>query len=177
MSSFGRRRCVFLDRDGVINEALVRGGKAFSPRSREEFVITPEVGTAIQHLKQNDFCVIVVTNQPDIARGKLPQTDLDWMTGVVLGLSGIDEVMVCPHDEADNCCCRKPKPGMLLGGAEKWGIDLAESYLIGDSWKDMGAGQHAGCTCILLDRSYNQDAQCDYRVENLNEAVQIILNT
>ena len=83
--------------------------------------------------------------------------------------------MVCPHNNYDNCECRKPKPGMLLNLAEKWSINLKKSYLIGDNWKDMQAGTTAGCTTILLDKSYNIDIKADYRVQDLKNAVKTIL--
>ncbi|MFH1931655.1 MAG: HAD-IIIA family hydrolase [Pseudomonadota bacterium] len=170
-----KRRAVFLDRDGVINHAIVRAGKAFSPCTREEFTMGTDVAASISTLKNSGFKVIVVTNQPDIARGKLEQDNLDWMTDKIRKETKVDDIIVCPHDDGDECDCRKPLPGMILHSAEKWGIDLANSYMIGDGWKDMEAGRQAGCRCILIDTAYNKDVDCERRVKTLAQAVQCIL--
>lgn len=174
-SSAITHRAVFLDRDGVINKAIVRDGKAFSPCSRDEFLIIPGSITPIKKLRECGFKIIVVTNQPDIVRGKLSLADLKWMTKRIITETEVDEVMVCPHDDTDSCICRKPKPGMLLEGANKWQIDLSISYMIGDGWKDMEAGKRAGCTCILVDAPYNKGVDCNLRVNSLEEGVEYIL--
>ncbi|MCX5829802.1 MAG: HAD family hydrolase [Deltaproteobacteria bacterium] len=168
-------RAVFLDRDGVINHAIIRDGKAFSPRTREEFRVIEGASAAIRELQAAGFKVLVVTNQPDIARGLLSTADFDWMTERVLSETHVDDLLVCPHDDQHACTCRKPLPGMLLEGAGKWGIDLAQSFMVGDGWKDMEAGKKAGCTCILIDALYNQDVGGDYRIENLKSALEIII--
>ncbi|MBN2570186.1 MAG: HAD-IIIA family hydrolase [Deltaproteobacteria bacterium] len=172
-----KNRAVFLDRDGVINHVVIRDGKAFAPRSREEFIIVEDTAGVIKDLKDRGFLVIVVTNQPEIARGSLAQDDLDWMTKKIMRETAVDEVIVCPHDDGDGCDCRKPLPGMILAGARKWEIDLENSYMIGDGWKDMKAGNSAGCKCILIDAVYNQDVVCDVRVDKLYEAVELIINS
>ena len=167
-------RAVFLDRDGVINHAILCDGKAFSPRTREAFRLVEGAASAVRELHGAGFKVLVVTNQPDIARGLLSAADLDWMTGRVLSETHVEELLVCPHDDRDACTCRKPLPGMLQAGAKKWGIDLTQSFMIGDGWKDMEAGKKAGCTCILIDAPYNQGVGCDYRVKGIGSAVEII---
>jgi len=163
---------VFLDRDGVINQAIIRDGKAFSPCTREEFIMVTDAAESISTLKNSGFKVIVVTNQPDIARGKLAQDDLDWMTDKIRKETKIDDIIICPHDDGDGCDCRKPLPGMILLSAKKWGIDLKNSYMIGDGWKDIQAGRQAGCKCILIDTVYNKDVDCEWRVKTLAQAVQ-----
>jgi D-glycero-D-manno-heptose 1,7-bisphosphate phosphatase len=169
-------RAVFLDRDGVLNKAIVRSGTACSPRSREEFVLADGAAKAVASLHDEGFKVLVITNQPDIARGTLKQTDLDWMTEKILSDTRVDEVLVCPHDDHHACTCRKPRPGMLLEGARKWNIELTRSYVIGDSGKDMEAGKQAGCTCLLIDTEYNQGVPADGHVSCLLDAVKHILS-
>jgi D-glycero-D-manno-heptose 1,7-bisphosphate phosphatase len=169
-------RAVFLDRDGVLNRAIVRNGKAYSPVCREEFVLADGAAEAVSSLHDAGFRVLVITNQPDIARGTLKQADLDWMTEKILSETGIDEVLVCPHDDHHACSCRKPRPGMLLEGARKWNIALTRSYLIGDSWKDMEAGKEAGCTCLLIDTEYNRGVPADWHAICLADAVEHILS-
>lgn len=168
-------KAVFLDRDGVINHAIIREEKAYSPRSREEFRLIEGAPAAVRELQAAGFKVLVVTNQPDIARGLLSTADLDWMTARVLSEAQVDDLLICPHDDQHACSCRKPLPGMLLEGAGKWGIDLAQSFMVGDGWKDMAAGKKAGCTCILIDATYNQDVGYDYRVKDLRSAVDLLI--
>ncbi|HOE21206.1 MAG TPA: HAD-IIIA family hydrolase [Spirochaetota bacterium] len=169
------RRAVFLDRDGVLNKAIVCNGKAYSPRSKEEFIIVDDAADAVADLRDAGFKVFVVTNQPDIARGFLSQADLKWMTEKILSETYVDEVLVCPHDDHHKCACRKPAPGMLIECYQKWGIDLLDSYMVGDGWKDMEAGKNAGCKCILIDAEYNKGVPADWCANSLVEAVKIIL--
>jgi len=168
-------KAVFLDRDGVLNKVSIRDGKACSPRSREEFVLSDGAPAAVAALRNAGFKVLVVTNQPDIARGELAQADLDWMTEKLLSETSVDEVLVCPHDDHHACSCRKPHPGMLMEGAKKWDIVLSQSYVIGDGWKDMGAGKRAGCSCILIDTEYNRGVSADGHASCLLDAVKHIL--
>jgi D-glycero-D-manno-heptose 1,7-bisphosphate phosphatase len=170
------RRAVFLDRDGVINHVIVRDGKPTSPQSRNEFILIDGATEAIQAFKDAGLTVIIVTNQPDIARKILSPGDLSWMTEKILSETQADEVVVCPHDDDDLCYCRKPKAGMLVESAKKWNIDLTRSFVIGDNWKDVEAGKGAGCTCLLIDAEYNKDVACHIRVKSLSEATEIVLN-
>lgn len=169
------RRAIFLDRDGVINKVLLNNGKPFSPRSFEDFELFPEVGSILNFLKKMGFINIIVTNQPDIARGLMKMKELNKMHALIQERLPIDDIMVCPHDDADNCDCRKPKYGMLLEAADKWNIDLKKSYLVGDAWKDMEAGKQAGCRTIIIDMPYNKEVAADFRVKDVCEVMRIIL--
>jgi D-glycero-D-manno-heptose 1,7-bisphosphate phosphatase len=170
-----KHRGIFLDRDGVINKVIIRDGQVYSPVSKEEFEFVDGVANAVKVLKSSGFRVIVVTNQPDIARNKMSKTDLAQMTERVIKETGVDDVVVCPHDDNDRCQCRKPKPGMLVNSAKKWNIDLPKSFVIGDSWKDIEAGKKAGCACVLINAKYNKDVACHLRVKSLSDAVELIL--
>jgi D-glycero-D-manno-heptose 1,7-bisphosphate phosphatase len=170
-----RGRAVFLDRDGVVNKVILRGGKPFSPRNLGEFVFTDGIQETVSILKRNGYKTILVSNQPDIARGHITQDVLDKMMQRVSEEILLDDIFVCPHEDDHHCACRKPKPGMILEAAKKWKIDLRASYVIGDTWKDMEAGKTAGCKTILLDAVYNRDVRSDFRVTSLIEAVDIIL--
>lgn len=169
-------KAVFFDRDGVLNKAIVKNSKPFSPRKFEEFQLMPDVETLISSLKEAGFVSIVVTNQPDIARGLMETFELDKMHALIKQKLLVDDISICPHDDIDYCHCRKPKPGMLLDAAQKWNIDLNKSFLIGDTWKDMEAGKVAGCKTILIDAPYNQGVECDRRVNDLKEALTIVNN-
>jgi D-glycero-D-manno-heptose 1,7-bisphosphate phosphatase len=170
-------RAVFLDRDGVINANLQRDGKPVAPRSLAEFRILPGVAEAAQRLKAAGFLLVVATNQPDVRNGITPQAAMAAMHDEIRKSMPIDDIMICLHVDADNCGCRKPKPGLLLDAAAKHGIDLRSSYFVGDRWKDVLAGQAAGCTTIFVDYGYVQDqaAKPDHVVASLAEAAEYIL--
>jgi D-glycero-D-manno-heptose 1,7-bisphosphate phosphatase len=144
-----RKRAVFLDRDGVINVTHFRAGKSRAPDRLEEFEYLPGVQEAVNSLKNAGFLLIVVTNQPDVARGWQKKEIVDAMNAKVFCDLAIDDLKVCFHDN-DQCECRKPKPGMLIEAAAEWRIDLARSYMIGDRQSDLEAGFAAGCSSILI---------------------------
>jgi D-glycero-D-manno-heptose 1,7-bisphosphate phosphatase len=150
------RAAVFLDRDGVLNRPPVSDGKPLSPRGLDELMILPGVDEACGELRDAGFALVVVTNQPEIARGTLTRETVDALNGVLAASLPLDEIVVCPHDDADNCDCRKPKPGMLLDAARRHDIDLSQSVLIGDRWRDIGAGQAAGVHTVFIDRGYDE---------------------
>jgi D-glycero-D-manno-heptose 1,7-bisphosphate phosphatase len=171
-------RAVFLDRDGVINRSWVRDGKPYAPTSLAEFEILPGVVEAIAALKKAGFRVIVVTNQPDVAAGRVSRAVVEAMDERVRETCRVDDVRVCYHTEADGCACRKPKPGLLVDAARDWGVDLRRSYMVGDRWRDIGAGQAAGCRTVLIDYEYAEPRaeNPDMVVKSLMEASQQILS-
>jgi D-glycero-D-manno-heptose 1,7-bisphosphate phosphatase len=173
------RRAVFLDRDGVINRAIVRNGKPYPPNSLAELEILPGVPEALAQLKAVGFRLIVVTNQPDVARGKTTRAEVEAMHAVLQAQLPIDELRTCYHDTADDCDCRKPKPGLLIAAARDSQLDLAASYMIGDRWRDIEAGQRAGCTSLFIDYQYAepQPSEPCLRIASLTEAVEWILTT
>jgi D-glycero-D-manno-heptose 1,7-bisphosphate phosphatase len=169
------KRGVFLDRDGVINEVVFRDGKPASPRSVSEFRFCEGVADALQRLSRAGLRLFVVTNQPDLARGLLAPAVIEEINKTMLASLPIEGISVCPHDDVGGCPCRKPKPGLLYGSAASAGVDLARSFLIGDSWKDMEAGRRAGCRTILLRRPYNVDVDAEWITDTLTEATDLIL--
>lgn len=171
------RKAVFLDRDGVLNRAIVRNGKPYPPANLEELEILPGVQSALKSLGQAGYMLIVVTNQPDVARGTTSKLEVEKINNALSAQLHLDEFRVCYHDAADNCDCRKPRPGMLLAAADEYGIDLAASFMVGDRWRDIEAGQGAGCKTIFIDYGYDEKPpkQYDFRVNSLAEAINIIL--
>jgi len=172
------RRAVFLDRDGVIVEAFVRGGRPHSPGCLAELVIPPETKQCLDRLKERGFLLIVVTNQPEVARGTLSSAVLESMHQYIRRQLPLDEILVCHHDDADDCPCRKPRPGLILEAGRRHGIALELSFLIGDRWRDVEAGGNAGCTTILIDFGYRErepDRAPGARVSSLREATDWIL--
>jgi D-glycero-D-manno-heptose 1,7-bisphosphate phosphatase len=170
-------KAVFLDRDGVLNSALVRDGKPYSPMSIAEVVIPPDVPDALNVLRRNGFRLVMVTNQPNIARRIQSRESVDAINRLLQERLGFDAAEVCEHDDVDNCDCRKPKPGMLLRAAERDHIALAESFMVGDRWRDIEAGRRAGCRTILIGQGYGEEKHysADATVVTLGDAASWIL--
>ena len=164
---------VFLDRDGVINRAEVRNGVPHPPQSLEGFELLTGAVSAVHRLRDAGFAVVIVTNQPDVARGDQCRAVVESMNEVVREALEPNSIMVCYHDETVGCECRKPAPGMLLAAANELGLDLARSFMVGDRWRDIDAGRRAGCQTVFVDRGYEerQPEAPDAVVTNITEAV------
>jgi D-glycero-D-manno-heptose 1,7-bisphosphate phosphatase len=171
-------RAVFLDRDGVINQAVISEGRPFPPRPVGSFKLIGGVPQALARLRQAGFLLVVVTNQPDVARGTAVREDIEAMHRTLLSELALDEIVACYHD-GDVCDCRKPKPGALLAAAKRHAIDLRQSFIVGDRWRDIEAGQRAGCRCLFIDYGY-RERQPDppfLRVTSLRDAAQLIIDS
>jgi D-glycero-D-manno-heptose 1,7-bisphosphate phosphatase len=168
-----RRRAVFLDRDGVLNEPVVVAGRPLPPDSVADLVLAPGVVEACAELRRAGFLLILVTNQPDIARGTRDRAAVDAINDELRRRLGLDDVLMCPHDDGDDCACRKPRPGMILEGAARWGVGLPASVMVGDRWRDVEAGRGAGCRTVLLARDYDERRArgADLVADTLAEAV------
>jgi D-glycero-D-manno-heptose 1,7-bisphosphate phosphatase len=171
------RPAVFLDRDGVLNRTVVRNGVPHPPASIEEVEILPGVADALDLLKKLDLPLIVVTNQPDVARGTQTKEAVEQINQFLRERLPLTAFYVCYHDTPDNCTCRKPRPGLIAEAAAAYNIDLSRSFLVGDRWSDVAAGQAAGCRTLLIDLPYSQGSRCtpSHRVRDLSEAVKIIV--
>jgi D-glycero-D-manno-heptose 1,7-bisphosphate phosphatase len=178
MGKYGQMKpAVFLDRDGVLNEAVVIDAKPYPPQDADCLTIPEGVRETLERLKAADFLLICLTNQPDVARGKRTLENVLRMNQKIRDSLPLDDLFVCLHDNEDHCACRKPKPGMLLDAARKWEIDLAASWIIGDRASDVAAGYAAGCRAIFLDFDYVEPkpAKADFTARNLPDAVEFIL--
>jgi D-glycero-D-manno-heptose 1,7-bisphosphate phosphatase len=171
-------RAVFLDRDGVINKAHMVDGKPYPPRNLDELELIPGVDQAILQLRDRGYFCIVVTNQPDVARGRTSKETVESINQFLIQHLAIHEIISCYHDDHENCGCRKPKPGSLLKAALKYNINLNKSFMVGDRWRDIEAGQNAGCKTFFIDYQYNekQPQNPTYKVKSLTDAINIILN-
>jgi D-glycero-D-manno-heptose 1,7-bisphosphate phosphatase len=170
-------RAVFLDRDGVLVETKVLDGVPRPAASVDELELLPGVAEACARLREAGFLLIVVTNQPDVARGSLTLEAVEAMHLELAQALPLDDIAVCMHDDADGCDCRKPQPGMVLAAARRFDIDLAASFLIGDRWRDVEAAYRAGCRAVFVDRGYDEalTVQPDATVRDLGEAADWIL--
>lgn len=175
----GRKRAVFLDRDGVLNQNTVHNGRPYAPRRPEDFILLPKVGEAVQQLRAAGYVIIVATNQPDVGAGRQTLETVDKMHELLRKEVSVDEIRVCYHVDTDVCRCRKPKPGLLLDAAEAHSLDLANSWMVGDRWRDVGAGQAAGCRTVFIDYDYDEPRpdRPDVVVHSLAEAVPFLINS
>ena len=172
----GGRPAVFLDRDGVLNRALVRDGKPYPPASVAELEILPGVSEALALLRQAGFLLFVVTNQPDVARGSQRQEVVEAINAALCRALPLEAIFTCYDD--GNSPRRKPNPGLLLEAVEQYGVDLEASFLIGDRWKDIEAGRRAGCRTVLIDYGYQEtsrDVVADFTTRQILEAARWIV--
>lgn len=177
----GARAAVFLDRDGTLVEDL---GYL---TSAEYLALLPGVPRALRRLRSAGLLLVVVTNQSAVARGMLTEEELRRINDALQAMlaqqgAGVDDFFYCPHlpdgelaQYAKVCRCRKPLPGLLVQAAEKWGIDLAGSFMVGDSPRDVEAGRNAGCSTILLTLADHPECAADAIARDLGEAADMIL--
>ena len=173
------RPAAFLDRDGVLNRALVRDGHPYSPSGLHEVEILSGVPEACQRLRRDGFLLVVVTNQPEVARGRLTRRAVEEINDFLRSRIPLDDIRVCYHDDPDGCDCRKPKPGMLLAAARDLNISLKRSFVVGDRWRDIEAGRRAGCRTVLIDYGYAEPdpSDMDFTTHALSSAVDWILKS
>ena len=173
-----RLPAVFLDRDGIISRAVVRDGRPYPPDRLEEFEILPGASASLPALATSGYVLIGITNQPDVARGTQSRQAVETFNTLILSKLPVREIFVCYHDNKDNCDCRKPKPGLILQAASKYNLDLSRSWMVGDRWKDIAAGQAAGLKTIFVDYHYAEryeGLQADFTVEDTSSLAEIIL--
>ena len=152
-----RRSAIFFDRDGVLTIPMFRDGRSYAALSLEEFHIYPEAFDAVHLAKKAGFLAIVVTNQPDVASGKVPRTVVETMHQTLRDLLDVDDIEVSFDQSGSDASRRKPNPGMIFDAAEKWEIALSSSFVIGDRASDIEAAHRAGCMSVCIDRGYVAD--------------------
>lgn len=170
------KKAVFLDRDGTIIRDLKGKTNSVPIAYLGQFQILDGVKEGILKLKNSGFQLVVITNQPDVARGRIKKDFIQAVNDKIAVELGIKHFYVCYHDNDDGCNCRKPKPGMLISAAKDLGISLTESSLIGDRPSDVAAGKAVGCETYLVQNSNlrQQDAHIPAPI-TFQEAVSLIL--
>ena len=166
------RPVVFLDRDSTLIENNTSHGSMTAAGRTVEFAEGASLGC--ERLKRLGFALVMVTNQPDVARGTLDRRTVEIDNQHIAEFFGLDLALACMHDDLDRCSCRKPRPGLIYEAASILGLHLDRaSVMIGDRWRDMEAGAAAGLTTILLDRGYmeNLNTPPDHTVPNLLTAI------
>jgi D-glycero-D-manno-heptose 1,7-bisphosphate phosphatase len=170
------RRAVFLDRDGVLNAATVRDGRPLPPATVDQVVIIDGVREACRRMADAGLLLIMVTNQPDIARRTTSWATVEAINAHLADELGLDGVFVCPHDDGDACDCRKPEPGLLVDAATRMGVDRTTSVMVGDRWRDIEAGRRAGVRTVWVRSDYGEPAPTapDHVVERLLDVVPLV---
>jgi D-glycero-D-manno-heptose 1,7-bisphosphate phosphatase len=177
MESQVARRCLFLDRDGVVNESVVRAGKPYPPAHWSEIRYIPGIHQLCEQAREAGWLVIIATNQPDVGRGTMSRATVEDIHARMLSELALDDLEVC-YDPGQGVPSdfRKPAPGMLLRAAEKHGIDLRDSFMVGDRWRDVSCGRAAGCRTIFIDYCYDEALRevPDFTVNSLTEAAAVL---
>lgn len=169
-------KALFLDVDGVINEAIIENGKPVAPTTLAELKIPAEVKPSLDRASNAGFILICVTNKPDVVEGRMSQQDVDQIFEKLYKSLPITEIYACYDRQAP---CFKPQPGMLNEAADKYDIDFSKSFLIGDRHTDIEAGQAVGCKTIWIDRNYATEQvpnpPADFTSDSLSQAIDWIL--
>ncbi len=165
----------FIERDGVLNAIRVLGRQQVVPETLDQFQIKTEVAPLLLEMRAAGLLLIVTTNQPGISRGSLSRRELDRMHQVLRATFPVDDVLVCPHEDADRCPCRKPRAGLFKEAAFKWRIDLNRSFVISDKWQDAEAARRAGATSLLVQSPWLGDGHHDFVLPDLPTLVDKVL--
>ena len=168
------RTAVFFERDGILNRAPSDRYRV-SPATLVQFRINDAAIKPLRELKQAGHLLIATTNQPGLSRGYQSRRELDLMHEALVRRFSLDDIFVCPHDEMDECPCRKPKPGLLIEAAFKWHLDLEHSFMVSEKWQDAKAAHVAGCRSILVRSPLNGSDHHDFVLPNLFSVVRKIL--
>jgi len=170
------KRCVFIERDGILNEVRVGPKNQITPLTLEEFKLNLNAAAPLRRLKEAGFVLVVTTNQPGLSRGYQSRREIDRMHDLLRRTFPIDDILVCPHDESDHCPCRKPRPGLLIEAGFKWHLNLDHSFVISDKWQDAEAARTAGCTSLLVKSPWVARVHHDFVLDDLEAITDKILS-
>ena len=164
-------KAVFLDRDGVLTCSKT------PPEDINNIRVMPNIEKLLLYLKNNNFLIFCITNQSDISRGIKTLKEAQEVNDILW--ANYPEILrfdICPHSDEDHCVCRKPKPGMIIFNAKEYNVDLSKSWMIGDRWRDIGAGINAGCKTIFFNyrnQGEPKDYIPDFTAKNVKEIINI----
>lgn len=170
-------KAIFFDRDGVLIEAVVKNKKPFSIKKIKDLKFLINDNEIFLKLKNLGYKLIIVTNQPDVARNKISEKFVDDVNSAIKKKYFIDYAYTCLHDDISNCSCRKPKNGLLIEAQRDFNLNIKKCFLIGDRWKDISAAESSGCKSIFIDYNYDEKKPEKYtfKVNSISEAINIIL--
>jgi D-glycero-D-manno-heptose 1,7-bisphosphate phosphatase len=169
------RKAFFLDLDGVIISNQIINGKPVGFQNLDNIRFLEDVDNAIEQIKNHGYLPIIVTNQPNISRKILSEDSIIKLKRIIECKFDIHHFYYCPHDDKDECICRKPKPGLIIKAQVDLSVDLNQSVLVGDRWKDISAGQGICVRNYFINRKYSEPKPKSPYIEvsNLIEAVLI----
>jgi D-glycero-D-manno-heptose 1,7-bisphosphate phosphatase len=168
--------CVFIERDGILNRVRVERQHQVTPLTLQDFHVNLAIAAPLNQLKAAGFMLIATTNQPGVSRGVLSRRELDRMHDMLMRTLPLDDVLVCPHDESDQCSCRKPGPGLLIEAGFKWLIDLDRSFVVSHKWQDADAARLAGCTSLLIESPWSGAGHRDFLLSDFASATRKIIH-
>jgi D-glycero-D-manno-heptose 1,7-bisphosphate phosphatase len=148
-------KAIFFDRDGVLNKAIMKNNKPFSPKTLKQLEINPDANMIIKYAKKKKFLTFMITNQPDVARGENSKKNVDKINLFIKKKLNIDDIFCC-YCSDNQCKRRKPNPGMLIEAKKKWNISFKKSFLIGDRKKDIDAAKKVKIKSIFIDYNYDE---------------------
>ena len=170
------QKAIFLDRDGVLNFGILKNGKSYAPREFKQFRLYPKIKKYCEKLKKKGFKIIVITNQPDVGKGKIKKKEIFKMHKKLKLEISYDDIF-CSFSQFKKSYFRKPNPGMILKAVKKHKINLNKSFLIGDRWSDISAAEKVNCKSIFIDRKYKEKTEIfnpTKKVKSLSSAINFI---
>ena len=172
-----KNKAIFFDRDGILIKAPIIKKKPKSIKTLNELKFTKNIKKICKFYKKN-FLLIMITNQPDVARGKVKKEVIENINNFIKSKLLIDEIFTCYHDNHDQCECRKPKPGAFFVLAKKYNIDITRSIMVGDRAKDIEAAKNANIPSIFIDYGYNEmkPTEQKYTIKSATELLRCLEN-
>ena len=169
-----KKKAIFFDRDGVVNKLVARDGGLYSPRVLKDFIFYDDIKPCIDYLIEKNFLIFIISNQPDISRGKMTIKELEKIELVINKKLSIDEIYYSFESEFTINGTKKPSPKMLFEAREKWKIDFSKSFFVGDSIADRDCAKNANLSFILVSRSHNKELNYSVKINTLNDLKNII---
>lgn len=166
---------VFIERDGVLNRVRVDRQHQVSPLTLDDFQPNAETIPLLKRLKAAGLLLFATTNQPGLSRGYQSRRELDRMHARLRATLPLDDILVCPHDEVDDCPCRKPRPGLLTEASFNYRLMLDLSFVVSDKWQDAEAARSVGGTSLLIQSPWIGNGHRDFVFSDLKKVVEKLL--
>lgn len=170
------KSAVFIERDGFLVKRIQIRGRERPPQRLVEMQLCEAILPFLQAFARAGLVIIGTTNQPAIARGEILRKELEAMHAQLMNQLPIDQLLFCPHDEEDDCACRKPRTGQFLEAAFQHRLDLNHSYMLSDQWQDATAAQALGITSIMIESKRNGNGHRDFVLPTIEAATAKILH-
>ena len=171
-----KNKAIFFDRDGVLNETLLKDKKPYAPRSIKDFKIISNACSVLNHLTSLEYWIFVITNQPDVGNGYVKKHIVEKMHNIIFDQLPVKEIFTCYHSQNDDCLCRKPKTGLLEQANNKFNLDIKRCFLVGDRFSDIEAGKKFEVQTIMMGSGYGEKltVKPDFKIKKLEDLKNII---